>query len=353
MTSKPDHGHECDLPAPSENGALIFQNVFLHVTKICNLHCSYCYFSDRKPLPDEMTTEEFQRLWPELVAILPKKVVFTGGEPLLRDDILVLLRGLREADPTHQIVRCLNSNGHLITPELAERLIGLADEVRVSLDGLAPRNDSNRGTANFEAAMRALETYRAVGFEPKVLVTVTRQTLPDLEELICFLVENRFSSININPFRPLGRGALHSDWCVSDSEITLAMKNARFRFCHDEVNASESSEAKSQGHCGVGRFINIMPNGDVFPCHVLTDREFRCGNVRQQLLSDICRGTGLLGQLAGLDFHYMAYEEPRVVQLTKLKACLGTVFSGSRELAIWRKHLTACGESPDAHWQKL
>lgn len=46
---------------------------------------------------------------------------------------------------------------------------------------------------------------------------------------------------------------------------------------------------ESCSNCGVGSFLNIMPNGDVFPCHVLTQREFRCGNVREDGLLEICR----------------------------------------------------------------
>ena len=91
--------------------------IFLHVTKQCNLRCSYCYFSASRPLPDEMTPEEFVALWPEVAAICPQKIVFTGGEPLLRPDILLLLRGLADHDP--RIVRCLNTNGHFVTPEVA------------------------------------------------------------------------------------------------------------------------------------------------------------------------------------------------------------------------------------------
>ena len=68
--------------APTETVPL--KNVFLHVTKACNLRCSYCYFSASKPLTNEMTTAEFARVWPEMVALRPQKVVFTGGEPLLR-----------------------------------------------------------------------------------------------------------------------------------------------------------------------------------------------------------------------------------------------------------------------------
>lgn len=123
------------------------RNVFLHVTKACNLRCEYCYFSASRPLPDEMTTEELTRLWPDMVALRPEKVVFTGGEPLLRPDILDLLRGLRDSDPQHHVLRCLNTNGHLVTKELARQLVGLADEVRVSLDALPARNDALRARA--------------------------------------------------------------------------------------------------------------------------------------------------------------------------------------------------------------
>src|SRR4029453_18700825 len=101
------------------------RGVFLHVTKACNLHCAYCYFSARKPMPDEMTAAEYRSLWPDLVALRPEKIIFTGGEPLLRDDLLELLDDLRAADPGHAVTRCLNSNGHLVTPELARRLVGL------------------------------------------------------------------------------------------------------------------------------------------------------------------------------------------------------------------------------------
>jgi MoaA/NifB/PqqE/SkfB family radical SAM enzyme len=47
--------------AQTETVAL--RNIFLHVARACNLRCAYCYFSASRPLPDEMTTEEFARLW--------------------------------------------------------------------------------------------------------------------------------------------------------------------------------------------------------------------------------------------------------------------------------------------------
>lgn len=284
-----------------------------------------------------MNTEEFAELWPKMSRLRPEKVVFTGGEPLLRKDIVELLRGLRNADPDHRITLCLNSNGHLVTPELARELVGLADEVRVSLDALAPRNDALRGGGNFAAALRALETYYALGFEPKVLITVTRQSLPDLEDLVCFLVEQKFTRLNINAFRPIGRGAEHGDWGVSASEVNAALARAWARCYPDRDTSPEPVEMEGfQCTCGVGRFLNIMPNGDVFPCHVLTQREFRLGNVREESLLHICRRSGLLGQLADLDFREMAREDETVAELAQRGTCMGKVYAKTHQAPIWR-----------------
>jgi MoaA/NifB/PqqE/SkfB family radical SAM enzyme len=335
-----------DMPAfpwleseTSSTDTVPLRNVFLHVTKACNLYCSYCYFSASKPLPDEMTTDDLARLWPELAALRPQKVVFTGGEPLLRPDILDLLRGLREADPHHHVLRCLNSNGHLVTPELARELVGLADEVRVSIDALPERNDALRGAGNFEAAMRALETYYAVGFEPKALVTVTAASLPDLTELLCLLIEKKITRININGFRPIGRGKGHREWAVNPADIQAAVRRAWKRCYPDKPLPSEPPEMAACSNCGVGSFLNIMPNGDVFPCHVLTQREFRCGNVREQSLLEICRRSGLLGQLKVLDFSELARQDEHLLPLAQANVCMGNVYPKTKSLPIWRDNL--------------
>src|SRR5688572_14516140 len=213
-------------PPPDAVDTVRLRNVFFHVTKACNLRCDYCYFSANRPLPDELTTEELGAVWPDLVTIGPEKVVFTGGEPLLRADILDLLRGLRSADPDHRVLRCLNSNGRLVTPDLARELVGLVDEVRVSLDALPERNDALRGAGSFAAALQALDVYYRVGFEPKVLVTVTAHTVPDLEELLVLLIERKLTRINLNAFRPIGRGRGHPEWSAPTEQIRAAIGRA-------------------------------------------------------------------------------------------------------------------------------
>jgi len=285
-----------ELPAA---GTVRIRKVFLHVTKACNLRCDYCYFSAEKAAADELGTQDYARLWPQLVALGPEKVVLTGGEPLLRPDLLGLLRDLRDADPEHRILRCLNTNGLLITPLLAGELVGLADEVRVSIDALADRNDAMRGVGSFQAALRALENLYAVGFEPKAMVTVTPPGLPDLVDLLCLLTERNITRISLHRVRPLGRGRRYRQWRPESADLTAAMRLA-WEHCYPGRPASFEPDAHARPTCAAGSFLNIMPNGDVFPCHVLTSPEFQIGNVRRQSVAEICSSDGLMGDLQRL-----------------------------------------------------
>jgi MoaA/NifB/PqqE/SkfB family radical SAM enzyme len=312
--------------------------VYLHVTKACNLNCVYCYFSASRPLPDEMTAEDFISFWPDLIELRPRKIVFTGGEPLLRPDILQLLRTLRDADSAHKVFRHLNTNGLLMTPELAAELHQLVDEVRVSLDAFRERNDLLRGKGSFDAAVRALMLLREAGFEPKALITVTSPMLPDLEELICYLLARGITRIKLNELRLIGRGAGCGDLAESLLAARPHVVRAFQRFFPSISAADHSSQPMIQKHCGVGGFLNIMPNGDVFPCHVLTMPEFRCGNVRNDRLIKICARSGLLGQLQDLDFTQMADQDKRLLPLLRRGACMGPVYAGTRSSSIWDAH---------------
>ncbi len=320
--------------------SIAIRTVFLHLTKACNLRCNYCYFSARKPLPNEMSTAELLGLWPELVSIRPQSVVFTGGEPLLRPDLLQLFSALRDADPEHRVARCLNTNGHLVTPAFARDLVGLVNEIRVSLDAMPARNDVMRGSGNFEAAVRALDIFYAAGFEPKVLVTLTSVSLPDLEELICFLLKRKITRINVNGFRPIGRGKGREEWRPDLLAASKVVERASGQLYPERNVLPQAAESHTQRHCGVGQFLNIMPNGDVFPCHVLTRSEYRCGNVREQSLVEICGQNGLLGELAQLDFREMAKDEPRLTELAQGSTCMGNVYAKTRDLKLWKTKLS-------------
>ena len=288
-------------------------------------------------MPGELTKAELAPLWPQIAALGPQKLVFTGGEPFMRADIIDLIRGFREADSQHSVVCCLNTNGHGVSPRIARALVGLVDEIRVSIDALARRNDALRGSGSFDTALRAIETFYEAGFEPKALVTFTAVSAPDLEDLLCLLLQKGIVHININQFRPAGRGATHFEWRLDLREAEAAVQRARRR-CGLEPRPGMPEAAVPRRNCGVGQFVNIMPNGDVFPCHMLTQREFFCGSIREQSLLAICGREGLLDKLTALDLSDLALRDPRLRELSKGDACMGTTYVWSSARILLPDH---------------
>jgi len=159
--------------------------VVWNCTRQCNLRCLHCYASaDSRRSPEEMSTAEGKAFMADLADFGVPVLLFSGGEPLLRDDIFELAAFARE-----QGVRpVLSSNGTLITKEVAEQLryIGFG-EVGISLDGIGERHDHFRGQKGaYEAALRGIRNCVAAGQRVSLRLTITRwnyKEIPAIFEL--------------------------------------------------------------------------------------------------------------------------------------------------------------------------
>jgi MoaA/NifB/PqqE/SkfB family radical SAM enzyme len=257
-------------------------SVFLHVTRRCNARCVYCYLPADRPSEEEeeLSLGDWVSVWPSLLALSPQRIVFTGGEPLLRPDILKLIDTLAEADGDHGVSRCLNTNGRGVTRDLARALIGRADEVRVSIDAMPARNDALRGPGAYAAAVNALGHLQRAGFEPIALVTVTKPSLPDLTELMLSLKGMGVSRVRLNPLKPIGRAVEWQHGCVLADDIDRASLEAWLREDRGRVAPESPSRLEQIRLCGLGQSINILPGGGVTLCHVLSDPAYWLGDVR-------------------------------------------------------------------------
>ena len=147
------------------------------------------------------------------------------------------------------------------------------------------------------------------------MVTMTRPDLADLEELLAFLLERRITRVHLNPFRAIGRGAACADWAVTPQEVRAALDRIRERiFPGQPPSGALQSECMN---CGIGSFLNILPEIDVFPCHVLATPAFRLGNATEQSLWEMCAADGPLGRLQSLDFRQLVPDGPGWEPLVK------------------------------------
>jgi hypothetical protein len=204
----------------------------------------------------------------------------------------------------------------------------------VLTDALPERHDSMRGEGSFAAALNALECLHEVGFEPKALVTLTTHSLPDLEELLRLLFERGIRQVSLNRLRLIGRARRNAGWQVDAEEVHVALRRAWARCYRDGPAPPEPPEPVPHINCGVGQFLTIFPNGDFYPCHVLTQREFRCGNVREEGLFTLCSRTGPLDRLARLDLTEISPSDHSLARPPR-DLCAGEVYAATRSSPVW------------------
>jgi radical SAM protein with 4Fe4S-binding SPASM domain len=153
--------------------------VVWNCTRQCNLQCLHCYASaESQPSPGEMNIEEGKAFITDLAEFGVPVLLFSGGEPLLRDDIFELATFAR-----NQGVRpVLSTNGTLITEKVAEQLrqVGFG-EVGISLDGIGERHDYFRGKKGaYEAALQGIRNCVAVGQRVSLRLTITRSNYEEI-----------------------------------------------------------------------------------------------------------------------------------------------------------------------------
>jgi pseudo-rSAM protein/SPASM domain protein len=160
--------------------------VVWNTTNRCNLKCVHCYAgAESRPQTDELTTAEGKRLLDDLADYGAPVVLFSGGEPMVREDLTELVAYAVDVG----IRPVLSTNGTLLTAERARELkeAGLA-YAGVSVDGLAERNDEFRGVDGaFRAAVEGIESCLDVGLKTGLRYTVTEQNVDDLDGVVDLL----------------------------------------------------------------------------------------------------------------------------------------------------------------------
>jgi len=120
-------------------------------TMRCNYHCPGCY-SQGRPTDNELSTEELDALLAEAEKLGVLAIVVTGGEPLLRDDMLSLIKHHR------RLLFVMITNGSCVTPETAKRIAKCRNIVLlVSIDRFQEDTDEMRRPGAYDIAIRALE----------------------------------------------------------------------------------------------------------------------------------------------------------------------------------------------------
>ena len=179
--------------------------VVWNVTRKCNLRCVHCYsHSEDRNYAGELSYDEGITLIDDLARFGSPVILFSGGEPLVRPDVLELIqhavdRGLRAV---------LSTNGTLITKMIAKKLkeIGLS-YVGISLDGLDDRHDAFRGVqGTFLKVMKAIRNCMEMELKVGLRFTITKRNFGDIQGIFDLVEEQRIPRICFYHLVYAGRG---------------------------------------------------------------------------------------------------------------------------------------------------
>ncbi len=218
--------------------------VALELTYRCNHSCLFCSCPWDAPdgsferLP-EQDTQQVKQMIDNLLEMGVSHLSFTGGEPLLRPDILEILRHSATATGTHfrtvdgELVATqapptlhMNTNGRLVDEAFAAVAAECGLQLTVSLPGWRSFEQLTGG-GDVQSALNAIRVAKAAGLLVTVAVTVTKLNLQELYQNIAEGLLAGADQLLLNRFMPGGRGLGYREMLsLSNDELREALLTA-------------------------------------------------------------------------------------------------------------------------------
>ncbi len=282
--------------------------LWIHLTDNCNLSCKHCLFSCRPETEARQLALEDVKKWIEQAYSLGTRlVIFTGGEPFVYPDFLVLLTWCLAMPDLHVAVL---TNGLLLSVHL-EQLAAL-DQSRlhfqISLDGLQQHHEALRGLDTYGRTMKAVSTALARGLSCSTVMAINAVNMDAMAAMVEAMAGHGIKTMHWMWHFQAGQGR---DMVLPESTRLIDnFKKAADRAKALGVTIDNLEALRSQLFSPIGtRFdltnagwesLCIGPDGHVYPTPALMGREdFDCGCLEHGL-EDLWRHSPKLDELRRL-----------------------------------------------------
>jgi PqqA peptide cyclase len=242
----------------------------------CPLHCPYCSNPVQiggERYRDELRTEEWVRTFQQARGLGVLQLALTGGEPMLRRDLVALCAAAAEAG----LYSSLITAGTLFTAERAQALkaAGL-DHVQISIQSPDPEeNDRIAGNRSFAKKITAARLVRELDFPLTINCVLHRQNLDRIEELLELTLELGAQRLELANTQYYGWAVLNQEALLPTWEQLRRGEEAVKRF-RERVGPKVDvlwvlpdlyEELPKPCMGGWGRTAMVVsPNGEVLPC---------------------------------------------------------------------------------------
>ncbi len=214
--------------------------VVWNVTQQCNLKCVHCYAHAKATGGhDELSTQQGKELIDDLAQFGVPVLLFSGGEPLVREDLpnlaaYAVQKGMRAV---------ISTNGTLIGADTARILkdIGLS-YVGISLDGMKEINDRFRGVSGaFEAALEGIKNCQAAGIKVGLRFTINKFNVAEIPGIFKLIEDMDIPRVCFYHLVYAGRGSklVEEDLTHAESRAAIDLIINETKRLHDNGKPKE------------------------------------------------------------------------------------------------------------------
>lgn len=320
----PIHDLELETVAPFSARPTAPYRMDLAITYRCNNDCSHCYNARARSFP-ELSTSEWKQVLDKVWELGIPHVVFTGGEPTLRNDLPELIA---HAEQNGQITG-LNTNARrMADPRFVESLVAAGlDHVQITVESSdsAVHDDMVRSRGAFQQTITGLKNALATPLFVMTNTTMLQTNVLTIPATLDYLAEMGVPTIGLNALIHSGHGATVGTG-LPESQLTPLLEIARFK---TETRGQRLIWYTPTEYCGFDPMalelgvkgctaalynMCVEPDGSVLPCqsyyralgNILSDPWDSIWNhdlsVRlreRQGLPEKCTGCALISECGG------------------------------------------------------
>jgi cyclic pyranopterin phosphate synthase len=251
-------------------------NLRISLTSRCNLRCIYCHAEGEVNPKEQMSADEIAELMKVGAQFGIKSVKFTGGEPLLRQDLVDIIRSVPP-----DIESSLTTNGTLLASKAADlKEAGLA-RVNVSLDTLRP--DRYRQITGKDCLNDALEGIYAaihVGLTPVKINMVLLDGIneDELDDFMAFVRGKHDLVLQVIELMEFNECRFHGDVDSIEQElneratrVVTRRMHHRKKYCLDGAEVEVVRPLHNTEFCAFCNRLRVTSDGNLKPCLLRTD----------------------------------------------------------------------------------
>ena len=270
---------------------------YLHVTQNCNLSCIGCYsYDSRRNDSEDPSFEKITQAISQLSAHGIKRLVISGGEPFLREDLPAIVKYAKETCE----IGCVDviTNGTVVDSEQLKLIAPFISRICVSFDGYSENSAAYiRKEQRFSQLVETVKNIQRAGIHAHLTPTIHAKNYKDIKEYF-ELSKQLNTTITFSLFSaPYDQEATY---CLIPSVQDLENIAGIIAYTSDELaslfqDMPTSKNLTVKTSCGAAQgIISISYDGKVYPCHMLHDDRFLMGSIFDDCLDktldgDVCR----------------------------------------------------------------